>query len=178
MIWSSFMLVYWRQHSSTLAYRWGVLEFETEETQRPQFTGVSEYDEIREEMVKVYPTYKRVAKYCISFPIVVAFIIAMLSAMFAFFDSQDELIRTYNNGGPVIYFSYIRSSSLVGRDVSLLSTNDNSTITSSHDSYDSSIHLSVENVRDSSFWGVVLLYPCMYGVLVVVSAKVFNRLPA
>ena len=40
MVWASFMLAYWRQHASSLAYKWGVLEYEAEETERPQFTGI------------------------------------------------------------------------------------------------------------------------------------------
>jgi hypothetical protein len=72
------MLAYWRQHASSLAYKWGVLDYEIEETERPQFKGtVVVYDEISEENVKVYPTWRRVLKYLISLQILM-FLIAIV----------------------------------------------------------------------------------------------------
>ena len=51
---------------------------------------------------------------------------------------------------------------------------DNSSSTTSDSFVDFSIHLSRENLKNSDFWAVMLLYPCLYGVLIVVSAKIFN----
>jgi hypothetical protein len=39
MIWACLMLALWGQQASTLAYRWGMLDFEAEEVERPQFKG-------------------------------------------------------------------------------------------------------------------------------------------
>jgi anoctamin-8 len=39
MVWICFLLVFWRQKASALAFRWGVLDYEVEETERPQFQG-------------------------------------------------------------------------------------------------------------------------------------------
>eukprot|EP01035_Chromulina_nebulosa_P020953 gene20953-27156_t len=41
MIWGCYLLAHWRQKSSTLAYRWGVLDYEVDETIRPQYKGVN-----------------------------------------------------------------------------------------------------------------------------------------
>ena len=38
-LWACLMLAVWRQQGSILAHRWGVLDFEAEETERPQFRG-------------------------------------------------------------------------------------------------------------------------------------------
>ena len=98
------MLAYWRQHSS-LGHKWGVLEYEAEETERPQFIGACVhiyiyvhtligtsgnythrmyvyrcvYDEENDEWTKEYSTWRRfVLKYTISTPVLICFILVVL----------------------------------------------------------------------------------------------------
>ena len=181
------MLAYWRQHSSTLAYKWGVLEYEAEETERPQFTGMilffmmisifdhviiivililraciigrKVYDEENDEWTKEYSTWRRfVLKYALSTPVLVCFILAVLSATLSFFRSHDDMIASYNAGEDIKYFS---SSS-------------ESTENANHDTQDASlehkrdisIHLTLASLSRSDFWAVLLLYPTLYGILI------------
>ena len=158
MVWACFMLVFWRQRSSSLAYRWGVLDFEAEETERPQFKGSAVvYDDELDEAVVVYPTWRRMVKYALSVPVLLVFMLGMLLAMFKFFRSQDALIASYNRGGSLVYIS----------DSSMLVSPTSST-------EQSSLKFSFSNLQDSNFWAVMLLYPTLYGLLLAVAAAVFN----
>ena len=91
------MLAVWRQQGSILAHRWGVLDFEAEETERPQFRGTyietdsnnntttnggigngngnnnngngsSGSHEV--EQRKAYPLWRRLLRYAVSLPVV------------------------------------------------------------------------------------------------------------
>lgn len=59
-LWASTFLIAWRRHANVLAYRWGVLGFEEEETTRPDFRGDPA---ISTATLKRYPIWKRWAKY-------------------------------------------------------------------------------------------------------------------
>jgi len=73
MIWSFIVLVNWKKRSNYLAYRWGSMDHEIQETPRPEFHGEYVVDEITQEWVVKYPKWKRWLKYLISVPITVAF---------------------------------------------------------------------------------------------------------
>jgi hypothetical protein len=73
MIWSFVVLVNWKKRSNELAYRWGSIDHEIQETPRPEFHGEYVVDEITKEWVVKYPKWKRWLKYLISVPITVAF---------------------------------------------------------------------------------------------------------
>ena len=59
----------------------------------------------------------------------------------------------------------------------LQDTNSSSTALSTDSSSfkDTTIHFSLSNLQESDFWALLLLYPCLYGILIVVSAKLFNH---
>ena len=184
------MLAYWRQHSSSLAYKWGVLEYEAEETERPQFTGAcayiytymcihsyrhitithiacmyigkSVYDEENDEWTKEYSTWRRfVLKYTISTPVLICFILVVLSAMLSFFRSHDQMIASYNAGRDIEYFSSSSSSSSSTTSMSEQQTEGTTT-----EEEDISIHLTMSALSRSDFWAVLLLYPSLYGILI------------
>ena len=66
-LWTSFFLVAWKRRASVLAYRWGVLGFEDEETTRADFQGD---DAISTDRVKRYPVWKRLCKYGVTWSLV------------------------------------------------------------------------------------------------------------
>jgi hypothetical protein len=116
MIWACFMLAFWRQKASTLAFRWGVLDYEIEETQRPQFRGEYTYDESSGDVRKTYSVWKRVFKYCITMPVLLICITTTLIIMTSVFYSQDVMTNQYFDGEPISYaptFPSIQSNTLL-----------------------------------------------------------------
>ena len=76
------------------------------------YIGKSVYDEENDEWTKEYSTWRRfVLKYTISTPVLICFILVVLSAMLSFFRSHDQMIASYNAGRDIEYFSSSSSSS-------------------------------------------------------------------
>ncbi len=169
MIWASFMLTFWRQKSSQLAYRWGVLDYETEETERPQFYGNVVYDKSTGEKRKVYPMWKRVVKYMISLPILLIMIGIMLIIMATIFTTQDHLFKAYNSGDKLDYYPSLSYS------IGDYGMNHNST-TAAGGSNPWTINISSSDVNSSDFWFVVFFYPCLYGILIDVFGVLFSKI--
>jgi len=103
MVWACFLLAYWRQKSSVYAYRWGVLDYEVEECERPQFIGVDLYDDSANELRKVYPQWKRCLKYGLTIPVLSIISLAMLVIMATVFSTQDQLYYNYAHSEPLDY---------------------------------------------------------------------------
>ena len=95
MVWTCFLLVFWRQRSSALAFRWGVLDYEIQETERPQYKGTRHVDPETLEVRKYYPTWRKVLKYCISVPALFCVMTVMLGIMSSMFSTQDRISRQY-----------------------------------------------------------------------------------
>ncbi|CAN0037529.1 unnamed protein product, partial [Ectocarpus sp. 4 AP-2014] len=89
MLWSSALLVLWRQRCSELAYRWGVLHFEQEEQTRSQFRGKEQVDPITGGFVREYPRWKRWATYAMTMPLMVGFTGGVLTLMFLILVKRD-----------------------------------------------------------------------------------------
>lgn len=174
MIWACFLLVFWRQKASYFSYRWGVLDYEVEEGERPQFNGTPAFDEITGETIKYYPQYKRNLKYCVTVPIIAILSMLMLIIMGIIFSTQDQLYLDYVDGRPLNYhisFEYFGSSS-----PSILTTsslNNSSTSDSSARSGGWSVH----EVLDKDFMVVTLLYPSLYSIVVSVMTLGFEVSP-
>ncbi len=169
MIWASFMLTFWRQKSSQLAYRWGVLDYETEETERPQFYGNTIYDKSTGERRKVYPMWKRVVKYMISFPILLIMVGIMLVIMATIFTTQDHLFKAYNAGNKLNYYPSLSYS--IG-DYG----NSHNTTAAARDNNPWTINITSSDVNSSDFWFVVFFYPCLYGILIDVFGLLFSKI--
>lgn len=166
VVWASFMLVFWRQKSSALAYRWGVLGYEIEETERPQFVGRTVYDPSTQEMRKVYTSWERWKKYCVVVPIMMVMVTSMLLLMMIILLSQEIMTMKYNTGLPLsmvptfditefAQFRYANTSSTVHTN-SLGFT-------------------SMEAAGDARFWMTAFYYPSLYGMLVAIAAEFVNR---
>eukprot|EP01034_Spumella_vulgaris_P024118 gene24118-30426_t len=87
-VWACFMLAFWRQKAAALAYRWGVLDYEIEETERPQFIGSDTYDESSGEVRKTYSVWRRLRTYLFSIPVIAACILCVLLIMTTIFTTQ------------------------------------------------------------------------------------------
>ncbi|CAM9391551.1 unnamed protein product [Discosporangium mesarthrocarpum] len=117
IIWSSLLLLRWRQHCSELAYRWGVLNFEAEEKMRAQFNGKKRINELTGEVEIYYPTWKRWSTYGFTMPVIFGFTAAVLTLMLLVFVVRDDA----------------RSKE--------------------------------STIRDASWWVTLLIYPCLYGIM-------------
>ena len=157
MIWASVMMAHWRQKSSALAYRWGVLGFEAEETERPQFYGQTAFDPNSKEMVKIYPPWKRLLKYCVSVPIMLLLTMTMLAFMFVILFSQEQLALDYERGKDISYLPRF--------DVWNFSQQ-------KADESDSGVQLE----WSFEFMMTVLYYPSMYGLMVAIAAQITKYL--
>ena len=184
MLWVSFMLAFWRQKSSALAYKWGVLDYEVEETERPQFKGKYIYDEFTGEIRKSYPLWRRFVRYLISVPVLCSFILLMLVIMTTTFYSQDLLYDRYVDGDSLSLTPAFPSLSNDHRMLSGVSTfnrvlnipiNGNTT-TSMDSSTTWGRQISVDELFDADFWAATFFYPCLYGMLVSILTMLFNTI--
>jgi hypothetical protein len=157
VIWCSLMLVFWRQKQSALAYRWGVLGFEMEETERPQFKGKSVYDPSTQEMRKVYPPQYRLGKYLLAAPAMLLLTGLMLLVMAVVLFSQEKISRDYTEGKDL---GYMPSFEILYQNPSSLSGG-NSTDTASPN-----LALGKLFSFDPGYWMAMMYFPSMYGLIV------------
>lgn len=182
MIWTCLFLVYWRQRSSTLAYRWGVLDYEMQETERPQFKGKRVLDTHTGEVRKIYPVWRRALKYCQSVPVLIMVMGAMLSVMSTVFTTQDKLLIQYKNNQTLDYYPEITLFDNENRRrlVSLLDVNEGyqeyhrDLSSTSGTSKVFSANIDEEKASDPDFWAVTFFFPCLYGVLTNIMVALFN----
>jgi hypothetical protein len=171
IIWASFMLAFWRQKSSALAYRWGVLGYEMEETERPQFVGKSVYDPSTEEMRKVTTPWERIKIYCVVVPIILSLVIAMLLLMTIIILSQETMIQKYNRGETLTIVPTMNI--LTFHSASSMFWNTSAYI---EEDYSNGIRFpSITEATKSEFWMSTFYYPTIYGILVAVAAGIVGR---
>jgi Calcium-activated chloride channel len=95
MLWAFTVLINWRKRSNFLAHRWGTIDYQEQETTRPQFRGNYVIDEITQEWVVTYPKWKRWAKYMISLPLTLGFTFGSLLIILAFNANRDQHLAMY-----------------------------------------------------------------------------------
>ncbi|CAM9126612.1 unnamed protein product [Chrysoparadoxa australica] len=144
--WASALLVSWRQHCSELAYRWGVLDYEVQETRRPQFRGVMRYDEVTMKTDLKYPMWKRLLKIMATAPVMLGLIAGTITVMFATFTTRDNVVG--------------ECDWLVGPFQLIL------LILLSCDSLSTGVTVAELREQSLEFWVALLLYPCLYGLLI------------
>ena len=164
MIWASFMLVFWRQRSSALAYQWGVLEYESEETERPQYHGTYSYDDTSGVVRKVYSPWKRYLKYLLSLPILSFLMFLMLVIMGTIFTTQDRLYDAYFKHKPLDYYPQLslQISSAAAVNVTQSATWDGA--------------VGSEDLESPDFWFVVFFYPCLYSIIIDLFCIFFDKI--
>lgn len=92
-VWSILFLEFWKRRNATLAQRWGALGYEDEEVVRPQFVGTWKQDASTGAIVRVYPTWRRAAKYAVSIPAMLACVAAIFFIMIMVFSTRDHLLH-------------------------------------------------------------------------------------
>jgi len=97
MIWSFVVMVTWRQRQNYLAHRWGTLNYQEEETTRPQFFGSYKQDPISKEWTIHYPSWRRWMKYIISFSVVFAMTAGTTYVVMLVFSNRDNFLCHYDN---------------------------------------------------------------------------------
>jgi anoctamin-10 len=97
MIWSFVVMVTWRQRQTYLAHRWGTLNYQEEETTRPQHFGAYQQCPITKEWTIHYPVWKRWMKYIISFNVVFIITAGTLYVVMVLFSNRDNFLCMYKN---------------------------------------------------------------------------------
>jgi len=150
MLWSFVVMVTWRRRSNFLAHRWGTLNYEEEETTRPQFSGVYKFDEITQEWTVYYPSWKRWLKYCISFPLSVIFTLITLLGILMLYANRDIALARYfddrNNPGEST-FNFEFNILAIGRRSSI-----------------DEVELTSELLNDAHFWAIIGGFPLVLGL--------------
>ena len=109
MLWSFIVMVNWRKRSKYLAYRWGTLNYEEEESTRPQFKGsykripdpsnpketIFVRDPITNELVFNNPWWKRAIKFSISIFLTAGLTFCIFILILIFNANRDILIARY-----------------------------------------------------------------------------------
>jgi hypothetical protein len=156
MVWICFLLVFWKQKASTLAYKWGVLDYEVNETERPEFIGEEVIDDLTGEIRKIYPYHKRFLRYLFTTPIWAGIIILTLIIQTTVFYSQDILYSEYEHSEKLTYAPSFPPIFSQHRHLSSTSSTPST----------SKSNLTWNTLTDSNFWAVTFFYPSLYGVIV------------
>lgn len=168
MLWICLLLAYWRQKESALAYRWGVLDFEVDEAERPQFRGTAYLDEATNEWRKTYPAWRRLLRYAVSLPTVLAAIAASLALMTCVFYTQHLVYAQYQRGEALDFAPRFPSLHELAHG--------NWTADASAGGLGSGHGgVSLRALGDADFWAATFLYPCLYGMLTSLMALAFDR---
>ena len=149
MIWSFLVMVNWKRRQTFLAHRWGTLNYQEEETTRPQFHGEYKFCPETNEWTIEYPHWRRWLKYSISIPLIIIFTLATLVGTLMAYSTRDILLNRYFDVGP-------------GGELKL-----NITLSSIWENANVPINaeqLTTEKVRDPSFWLIILGFPSMIGL--------------
>ena len=149
MMWSFLVLINWKKRSNFLAYRWGTKDHKEKETTRPQYHGDYVRDEITQEWIVVYPSWKRYLKYLISFPLTLLFTVGTLIVILLVHANRDLMLAKYfqvkTNGSEQFQMSF--SIEAIGRKAPL-----------------EAVHVSSEHLRDPIFWVITAGLPAALGL--------------
>ena len=202
-IWGCFLFVFWRQKSSIFAYRWGVLDYEIEETERPLFIGKYTYDDSSNEVRKYYPQYKRILKYMLTIPIIMILSILTLIIISSVFTTQDRIYQQYQSHETINYYprfsllcidfnqtkdsninslnnlnsnNTLSDNSLANSMTNSLSNsyNNNSTTNSTNIINETNQQSHYIDLFDVKYIKVTFLYPCLYGIIVDILSLIFQ----
>jgi hypothetical protein len=171
VVWCSLMLVFWRQKQSALAYRWGVLGFEMEETERPQFKGKSVYDPATQEMRKVYPPQQRLGKYLVAAPVMLLLTGVMLLVMTVVLFSQEKISQDYALGRPLGYMPSFEILYQSPSSSALYSDNNSNSTALSSSAPSPNLALGKLFSFNAGYWMAMMYFPSIYGIIVSVVSE-------
>jgi len=82
MIYMTIYLEFWKRRSATLAFRWGVIDYDKREPDRPEYIAmVPDFNFFTQEKTMYYPKNERLKKQIIGFPLVLLMIAGACTIM-------------------------------------------------------------------------------------------------
>eukprot|EP01035_Chromulina_nebulosa_P017170 gene17170-22686_t len=103
-IWSSLFLEFWKRKEKTIAMKWGTVNYEVEEQDRPQFEGDDDVSPVDGSPMKYFPKFKFALRLCQSTMIIsvlifiVLGVIAGIFAMRIIFNNSSNAQLSKNSG--------------------------------------------------------------------------------
>jgi hypothetical protein len=152
MLWTFIVLINWRKRSNFLAYRWGSMDQQVQETTRPEFHGEYVIDPITNEWDIKYPSWKRWLKYLISIPITVFFTSLAMVLILLVHANRDKQMANYveqktnPNADPVTFQLKLEN---IG-----------------HNEMVGDVELSKDLLLDPTYWFIMAFLPAMLGLCI------------
>lgn len=172
-IWSSVLLEVWKRRQSSLSWRWGSFDYESEdETPRPEFEGVVRRDPLTGEEARVYPPCKRAGKIALSALAWIAILIGFSALIIVFFTKWADYVDS-------ITVISVRQEARGATDRPAAAPRRADSLVSAHpfSRFDSCALLSLRPQTGSSYVSLnTLLVPCLWGVFIPFLDLAFNRL--
>ena len=143
-------MISWRQRQNDLTYRWGSMNYQVDETPRPQFYGNFKYCHVEKRSVLTYPSWKRWVKYSISFPLTLMFTAIAFLGIIMIYTNRDNMLAKYfgdpeQNVGDLFDLSW--NLGIIGKTDAIVS-----------------VDLSKEHLQNPKFWCTVGFFPCLIGL--------------
>ena len=80
-IWAVLMLEYWKRKEATTAMRWGMSDFETRETDRPEYFGELISSPVNGQRMVAFPTAKRTARQLFALIVTVGMLLLVMGLL-------------------------------------------------------------------------------------------------
>ena len=84
-IWATAFLEFWKRNESEYGWRWGVLDLELVQHERPEFQGVRRYDELEQRYVTTFSNLEQSKRYMVTMPVLFLALIGVVFVTFFFF---------------------------------------------------------------------------------------------
>eukprot|EP01035_Chromulina_nebulosa_P017620 gene17620-23197_t len=105
--WSQFMLEYWKRYEARLAMEWGQTGFESNEIDRPEFTGEKKFSIITGRKIMYFPSNEKFKRLLYSYSVITGMILLVVTCVSLIFYLQFYLSyeanddNTNKNGGTI-----------------------------------------------------------------------------
>ena len=87
-VWATAVLEGWKRKESRLAHRWGVLDMQELEQERPSFEGTLRYDTVDERYVTTFSRLEQSKRYVVTVPIILLTLLAVGGITFFYFQLE------------------------------------------------------------------------------------------
>ena len=172
-LWSTLFLEFWRRKNAVLAHRWGVLNYEEEETTRPQFKGKWVQDPVTGEISKTYSSLKRGLKYMVDIPILFFSVFSVVMLLIYVFATRDSALEEVSDGDNGVSNPFTRELRHLNGTQSDTSSSE-SAISVSFGGIDLSNIIQIES--ETTLWWVALVTPAvLYGFLIPILGVAFGK---
>jgi hypothetical protein len=157
MMWTFIVLLNWKKRANYMAYRWGTMNYQEQETTRPQFKGDFVQDEITGEWIVRYPKWKRWIKYCISFPLTLLFTSGTLFLILWVHANRDVALAKYLTSDEIGAFKDFDRSAIGSKPVL-------------------DVKVTREMLLTPQFWFIAVALPAMLGLFLPLLNFILMRL--